>query len=135
MSGYGKETLGYWEATAIGVGGMVGGGIFAVPGLSVDLTRGGAPIEGLLITSGVTLFIANLADLSSMSTKGSAGFLLIFAAVNGANVVLADNTHSKRWLSLTGVVLCLGALASLLRQTAKSSPGQLGLLTYEGIVV
>ncbi len=45
----------------------------------------GRPIEGLLITAAVTLAIANLADLSSLSTMGSAGFLLIFAAVNGAN--------------------------------------------------
>jgi amino acid transporter len=88
----------------------------------------GKPIEGLLITSVVTLFIANSADLSSMSTMGSAGFLLIFAAVNGANVVLADDTRSKSWLSLIGVVLCLSALASLLWQTAKSSPHQLGIL-------
>jgi amino acid transporter len=88
----------------------------------------GKPIEGLLITSGVTLLIANLSDLSSMSTMGSAGFLLIFAAVNGANVVLADNTQSKSWLSLIGVGLCLGALGSLLWQTANSSPGQLWVL-------
>ena len=33
----------------------------------------GTPIEGLLITSGVTLFIANLVDLSSLSVMGSAG--------------------------------------------------------------
>ena len=88
----------------------------------------GEPIDGLLITSGATLFIANLADLSSMSTMGSAGFLLIFAAVNGANVVLADHTQSKSWLSLTGVGLCLSALGSLLWQTANSSPGQLWVL-------
>jgi amino acid transporter len=88
----------------------------------------GKPIEGLLITSGVTLFIANFADLSSMSTMGSAGFLLIFAAVNGANVVLADATQSKRWLSVIGVGLCLAALASLLLNTIKNSPGQLGIL-------
>ena len=36
--------LGYWEVVAIGVGGMVGGGIFAVLGLSVQLAHGGAPI-------------------------------------------------------------------------------------------
>jgi hypothetical protein len=88
----------------------------------------GKPIDGLLITSGVTLFIANLADLSSMSTMGSAGFLLIFAAVNGANVLLANETQSKGWLSLIGIGLCLSALVSLLWQTAKSSPGQLGIL-------
>ncbi len=88
----------------------------------------GKPVEGLLITSGATLFIANLADLSSMSTMGSAGFLLIFAAVNGANAVMARDTRSKSWLSLTGVGLCLSALASLLWQTAKDSPGHLWVL-------
>ena len=88
----------------------------------------GKPIEGLLITSGVTLLIANLADLSSMSIMGSAGFLLIFAAVNGANVILVKETQSKRWLSMTGVGLCLGALGILLWQTANTSPGQLWVL-------
>jgi amino acid transporter len=83
------------------------------------------PIEGLLITSGVTLLIANLVNLSSISTMGSVGFLLIFAAVNGANVILADETQSKSWLSLIGVALCLSALASLLWQTANRSPHQL----------
>jgi amino acid transporter len=88
----------------------------------------GKPIEGLLITSGVTLLIANLADLSSMSTMGSAGFLLIFSAVNGANVILANETRSKRLLSLIGAGLCLGALGCLIWQTAISSPGHLWLL-------
>ena len=84
-----------------------------------------APIGGLLITSGATLLIANLIDLSSISTMGSAGFLLIFAAVNGANAVLADETRSNRWLSLLGAVLCLGALATLLWETEDRSPHRL----------
>jgi amino acid transporter len=88
----------------------------------------GKPIEGLLITSGATLLIANLTDLSSMSTMGSTGFLLIFAAVNGANAALAKDTRSKRSLPLIGVGLCLGALGSLIWQTGNSSPGQLWLL-------
>ena len=88
----------------------------------------GKPIEGLLITSGVTVLIANLVDLSSISTMGSAGFLLIFAAVNSANVVLAANTKSKRSISLLGAGLCLGALGSLIWQTASNSPGQIWLL-------
>jgi amino acid transporter len=83
------------------------------------------PLEGLLITSGATLLIANTVDLSSMSTMGSVGFLLIFAAVNAANAKLAGETRSRRWLSLAGVVLCLGALVSLLWQSAERSPRQL----------
>lgn len=88
----------------------------------------GKPIEGLLITSGATVLIANLVDLSSISMMGSAGFLLIFAAVNAANVVLAEDTKSKRSLSLIGAGLCLGALGSLIWQTADDSPGQLWFL-------
>jgi amino acid transporter len=83
------------------------------------------PIEGLLITSGVTLLIANFVNLTSISTMGSTGFLLIFAAVNGGNAILAHRTQSKRWISLIGVGLCLSALASLLWQTANRSPRQL----------
>lgn len=88
----------------------------------------GKPIEGLLITSGATLLIANLTDISSMSTMGSAGFLLIFASVNGADAILANSTGSKRLLSLIGVGLCLGALGCLIWQTAISSPRQLWFL-------
>lgn len=80
------------------------------------------PVEGLLITSVLTLLIANLVDLSSISTMGSVGFLLIFAAVNGANTVLSDKTGSRKWLSLIGVVLCLAAMVSLLWQSAERSP-------------
>ena len=80
------------------------------------------PLEGLLITSLLTLLIANLVDLSSISTMGSFGFLLIFASVNAANTVLADKTQSRRWLSATGVVLCLAAMVSLLWESAKRSP-------------
>jgi len=88
----------------------------------------GKPIEGLLITAAATLFMANMSDISSLSMMGSAGFLLIFAAVNAANVVLAEETGSMRWLSETGVVLCLGALATLIWETSGTAPGQRWIL-------
>jgi amino acid transporter len=44
----GRRSLGFWSTAAIGVGGMVGGGIFAVLGLSVQITGGGAPLAFLL---------------------------------------------------------------------------------------
>ncbi len=40
--------IGFWEAFSIGVGGMIGGGIFAVLGLSIQLSHGGAPVAFLL---------------------------------------------------------------------------------------
>ncbi|NPA49532.1 MAG: APC family permease [Thermodesulfobacteria bacterium] len=39
-----KEKIGFLEAVSIGIGGMIGGGIFAVLGLTVLLARGAAPI-------------------------------------------------------------------------------------------
>ena len=43
-----KKTIGYFSAVSISIGGMVGGGIFAVLGLAVQLSRGGTPIAFLL---------------------------------------------------------------------------------------
>jgi amino acid transporter len=90
------------------------------------------PIEGLLITSGLTLLVANFFDLSSISTMGSAGFLLIFAAVNASNVKLSANTGSRRWIAVLGVIICLLALGALIVQRALTSAGQLWVL---GIMV
>ncbi len=39
-----KGKIGFWEACSIGVGGMIGGGIFAVLGLTVLLAHGAAPV-------------------------------------------------------------------------------------------
>jgi len=54
--------------------------------------------------------------------------LVLFIAVgiwgiDGAR--LANDTHSKRWLSIIGVGLCLSALGSLLWQSASNFPGYL----------
>ncbi len=43
-----KAPLGFWSVFSIGVGGMVGGGIFAVLGLTIELAHGGAPIAFLI---------------------------------------------------------------------------------------
>jgi amino acid transporter len=86
------------------------------------------PVEGLLITSVLTLLVANLFDLSGISTMGSAGFLLIFASVNAANVKMSDKTNSKKWISVTGMVLCLTALVLMIIQTLKTSPADIWVL-------
>jgi hypothetical protein len=83
------------------------------------------PVEGLLITSVLTLLLANLFDLSSIAMMGSAGFLLIFAGVNGANVRLYAKTESQRWIAIFGVVVCLSALGALIWQRAATSPKEL----------
>jgi len=88
----------------------------------------GQPLEGLLITAALTMLVANVLDLTSVATLGSAGFLLIFAAVNAANVRRARETHSRAWISVIGGLACIAALAALIWQTASSKPGDLWVL-------
>jgi len=98
--------------------------------LPAELTRKvwGQPIEGLLITALLTLFVANSFDLTSIATLGSAGFLLIFATVNIANMRQAPHTHSHGWISAVGALACLIALGALLWQTAMTCPSKLWVL-------
>ncbi len=86
------------------------------------------PLEGLFLTSGLTILIANIFELSSISTMGSAGFLLIFAGVNLSNYVLHTETHSRRWIPLLGAVVCLVALCALVWQTTLESPREIWVL-------
>jgi amino acid transporter len=86
------------------------------------------PILGLLITAGLTLVVANLLDLNSIATIGSAGFLIIFAAVNVANIVLSRQTNSLRWLSGLGALTCLAALTALLWQIEIQTPVKIMVL-------
>ena len=86
------------------------------------------PLEGLLITAVATLLTANFFNLSNLSTMGSAGFLLIFATVNLANLKLSSLTKSKRIISLIGAILCFGALGSLIWQTFQFNPSNIWIL-------
>jgi hypothetical protein len=70
----------------------------------------------------------NLFDVSSISTIGSAGFLLIFAAVNAANARLSKKTMSSRTVSLLGMTGCLLAFFALLLKRSGEAPGDLLIL-------
>ena len=86
------------------------------------------PIVGLLITTIATLIVANSLDLSSIATMGSAGFLLIFAAVNFSNFRLHKETSSRRWISGAGLASCAFAFAILIWYTVTTSPSDVWIL-------
>lgn len=71
---------------------------------------------GLLITFILTLFLVNSLELESISTAGSAGFLLIFAAVNYTAFKLSREIKSFRVIPFTGFVLCSAALVILIAE-------------------
>jgi hypothetical protein len=86
------------------------------------------PVEGLLITSVLTLLASNFLDLSSISLMGSAGFLIIFAFVNAANVRLHHKTKSRTWVSAMGAIACIIAFGALVWRISESMPSKLWLL-------
>ena len=55
MSNTDRKKIGYLELTAIGIGGMVGGGIFAVLGLATQLAKGATPVA--FIIAGIVALI------------------------------------------------------------------------------
>ncbi len=48
MSEAKEPKIGVLSTLSIGIGGMVGGGIFAVTGLAIELTQGAAPVAFVL---------------------------------------------------------------------------------------
>jgi len=67
----GDGKLGLWPMVAIGIGGMVGGGIFAVLGLAVQMARGGTPLAFALAGMVALLTAYSYAKLSvAFSSRG-----------------------------------------------------------------
>ena len=86
------------------------------------------PLEGLLITAGATIVLANVMDLTAISTMGSAGFLIIFAAVNVAEAWTARERGSAAWISALAAVACTAALVALVANSTVGSDLVLALM-------
>lgn len=85
------------------------------------------PIGGLLWTTAGTLVVVNAVHIEGISLMGSAGFLLIFAAVNLA-VLRFRVRRTTKLLAVLGAACCLGALGAMTTYTATKMPGQLWVL-------
>jgi amino acid transporter len=86
------------------------------------------PIGGLLATMLGTLVIVNTVDIEGVSLMGSAGFLIVFAAVNLAARRLLANTSLTAAAALAGLLACVVCLGALIAYAATHIPGQLGVL-------
>jgi amino acid transporter len=86
------------------------------------------PIGGLLATTLGTLVVVNTVEIEGISLMGSAGFLVIFAAVNLAATRLASTRRISRIVSLAGAVACSGSLVALVAYAAVRIPVQLAVL-------
>jgi amino acid transporter len=90
--------------------------------------KSGMPLEGLILTSAISLLMANLFHIDRISTMGSAGFLMIFAMVNLANAILHKETGGRVWLAILGFIVCVIAVVALIWQTVLTSPANIWVL-------
>jgi len=81
------------------------------------------PLEGLFITAGGTLVLANVMDLQSISTMGSAGFLIIFAVVNLAEARTSKQRGSRPWISIVAASPAPGRSQRSLQRAASGPRG------------
>jgi amino acid transporter len=88
----------------------------------LERTMRGQHLEGTLITAVLALLIANALPLEAIATMGSAGFLLLFMAVNIAGVRLARDTGGRAWISALAALSTAGALVVLCVQVDEN-PG------------
>ncbi|WP_371169351.1 APC family permease [Aliiroseovarius sp. 2305UL8-7] len=95
----------------------------------------GQPLEGMFVFAIFALILVNFLPLNAIATMGSAGFLLIFLAVNWANVRRATETESRAWISMTGVIACAIALLALCWQVWRVDATRPHLWILVGMIV
>lgn len=96
------------EAVSIGIGGMVGGGIFAVLGLATDLAKGGTPIS-FLIAGTIALITAYSYSKLSIRFPDRGGTVKFINTGCGINV-FSGGINNLLWVSYI-VMLSLYASA------------------------
>ncbi|GER60478.1 APC family permease [Patiriisocius marinus] len=92
----------------------------------------GKPI-GFLVTAILSIALVNLFNLQSISTAGSAGFLLVFAIVNYIGYKKHKVLESNKWIHLLATILCSLAFLTLVIQ--QYSENRIGVITALGIIV
>jgi amino acid transporter len=99
------------------------------------------PVGGLLATTAGTLVVVNTVDVEGISLMGSAGFLLIFTAVNLA-VLRLRAARMTKLIAVAGAASCLVAFGAMTAYAATAMPDNLwvlaalllGAVVVEGLV-
>jgi amino acid transporter len=117
------STAGSTNATFYASGNLTG--MLAKEGLFPDFFGEGSRLgrhAGLLITGGLVLLIANLADLSAIASVGSAVALLVFLLVGLAGYRLRSETGSNAGLVVAAMGVTVVVLISFAVDTWRTAP-------------
>ncbi|WP_047246560.1 APC family permease [Maribacter thermophilus] len=102
-----SNKIGLKEAMSIGIGGMVGGGIFAVLGLAVSLAQGGTPIA-FVIAGSLALITSYSYVKLSLVYPDSGGTVKFLNQALGKNIC-SGGLNNLLWVSY---IIMLGLYAS-----------------------
>ncbi len=82
----------------------------------------GRDVEGLFITAAFVLLFVLIFPLSSVAQMGSAGFLLVYAAVSIGHMRIRRQTGAKAWPIATSTITCLALFAVVFRNMINTAP-------------
>ncbi|MGB5210047.1 MAG: APC family permease [Gammaproteobacteria bacterium] len=86
MTSVKNSGLGTLSTLSIGIGGMVGGGIFAVTGLTIHVTRGGAPLAFLI--AGIVALLTSYSYLKlTLRYPGEGGTVVFINRAFGTGII------------------------------------------------
>jgi len=102
------KKIGLKEAISIGIGGMVGGGIFAVLGLAVSLGKGGTPISFLV--AGIIALITSYSYVKLSLAYPDRGGTVKFINQGFGKNILSGSINNLLWVSYV-IMLALYASA------------------------
>ena len=91
------KKIGLKEAMSIGIGGMVGGGIFAVLGLAVSLGKGGTPISFLI--AGLIALITSYSYVKLSLAFPDRGGTVKFINQGFGKGILSGGVNNLLWIS------------------------------------
>ena len=92
-----NKKIGLKEAMSIGIGGMVGGGIFAVLGLAVSLAQGGTPVAFLF--AGILALITSYSYVKLSMTYPDRGGTVKFINEGFGKSIFSGGVNNLLWIS------------------------------------
>ena len=92
-----KKKIGLREAMSIGIGGMVGGGIFAVLGLAVSLAQGGTPVAFLF--AGIIALITSYSYVKLSTAYPDRGGTVKFINQGFGTSIFSGGINNLLWVS------------------------------------
>lgn len=92
-----SKKIGLKEAISIGIGGMVGGGIFAVLGLAVALAKGGTPIAFLF--AGILALITSYSYVKLSQKYPDRGGTVNFINQGFGRTIFSGGINNLLWIS------------------------------------